>query len=367
MVTVIKNSSMAVRSPLSQVGANTMAKNIPFLSAAIAGALLSLCGSAVLAADMTPLPSKKGPEVESLKDYYFVPMITKIEAFGGALTEGYPYGSWVGQGGAQASVNMLIDDSTAIQVDGLLGFEKNSFVAGLSGHGYKFQLNKWLAGVYASGEYRGGSGGSGDLKFGGEGAYFINSFTLQGIAGAETQAFAPSRPGYDCQTSGFNGCQIGYEPGAGWNLYDAFDNLQPNLGQGLYHTTRFFDHVELAYYLTDDLKFSAAHEYTSGFNSAVLGVEYLYRTGKSIAPAVFVEGSIGEKGQASILGGVRIFFGEEDKPLIRREREDDPTTKLRRTFMTSANLRSRRDGQTGSQAGKVLNFPISHQCTSFGC
>lgn len=36
--------------------------------------------------------------------------------------------------------------------------------------------------------------------------------------------------------------------------------------------------------------------------------------------------TLDEDGEATLLGGLRLYFGQDDKPLIRRHREDDPGT-----------------------------------------
>ena len=37
-----------------------------------------------------------------------------------------------------------------------------------------------------------------------------------------------------------------------------------------------------------------------------------------------LDGRVGEEGFASVMAGVSLYFGGEDKSLIRRHREDDP-------------------------------------------
>ena len=41
--------------------------------------------------------------------------------------------------------------------------------------------------------------------------------------------------------------------------------------------------------------------------------------------SLFVEGRAGEGSFHGVWGGVRFYFGQKDKTLIRRHREDDPT------------------------------------------
>ncbi len=40
--------------------------------------------------------------------------------------------------------------------------------------------------------------------------------------------------------------------------------------------------------------------------------------------AAFAEGRLGEHNRNGVFGGLRFYFGQKDKSLIRRHREDDP-------------------------------------------
>jgi hypothetical protein len=42
--------------------------------------------------------------------------------------------------------------------------------------------------------------------------------------------------------------------------------------------------------------------------------------------SLFAEGRVVESGGSSVWGGLKIYFGQRDKSLIRRHREDDPPT-----------------------------------------
>lgn len=273
---------------------------------------------------------------------YNRPYFTKLEGFGGIATEGNPDHKWTGQGGVVGSVLVPFSEHYAVQLDGQLGGQGNGVTPGLAAHAYWADTKKGLAGLYGQADYASWSGGQGDLKFGGEAAYFMERFTAQGILGVESQSFEGAKPAYNCQAYANLGCEVGYEAHTGIGLYDAYGNRQSNMGRYLFQVPAFFDHVELGYYPTDDLKITIAHEYTAGVNVGVLGAEYLFRTGNGIAPAVFIEGSLGGDGNGSIITGVRFYFGEEgDKSLIRRHREDDPATHLRRTLKTLADAQSK--------------------------
>ena len=89
--------------------------------------------------------------------------------------------------------------------------------------------------------------------------------------------------------------------------------------------TRFFDQVNLAYYLTDDFKAYVGHRYLGGKNALALGGEYGMPLGHGVMASLFAEGRIGEDDYHGVWAGVRFYFGQNDKTLIRRHREDDPT------------------------------------------
>ena len=88
--------------------------------------------------------------------------------------------------------------------------------------------------------------------------------------------------------------------------------------------TRFFDEVNLAYYVNDDFKLFVGHRYLSGKNALALGTEYGIPVGGGVVAALFAEGRIGEDDFHGVWGGVRFYFGHKNKTLIRRHREDDP-------------------------------------------
>jgi hypothetical protein len=89
-------------------------------------------------------------------------------------------------------------------------------------------------------------------------------------------------------------------------------------------TSRFFDWVSASYYVTDNFKLSIGHLYTFGRNGLTLGSEYGFALGGGRMAALFAQGLIGEGGNNGVLGGVRLYFGQRDKTLIDRNRQDDP-------------------------------------------
>jgi hypothetical protein len=87
---------------------------------------------------------------------------------------------------------------------------------------------------------------------------------------------------------------------------------------------RFFDSIRASYYVTDNFKLSLGHIYTIGRNGLSLGAEYGFALGGGRMAALFAQGVIGEGGTNIVLGGLRIYFGQRDKALIDRNRQDDP-------------------------------------------
>ena len=91
---------------------------------------------------------------------------------------------------------------------------------------------------------------------------------------------------------------------------------------------RFFDVVTASYYVTDNFKLSIGHRYIFDRNALALGGEHGFALGGGRMAALFTEGTLGEHGTYSALAGLRIYFGQRDKSLMDRHRQDDPTDYL---------------------------------------
>jgi len=87
---------------------------------------------------------------------------------------------------------------------------------------------------------------------------------------------------------------------------------------------RFFDTVRASYYVTDNFKLSIGHVYTLGRSALSLGSEYGFALGGGRMASLFAEGLVGERGVNGARGGLRVYFGQHDKTLIDRNRQDDP-------------------------------------------
>lgn len=80
--------------------------------------------------------------------------------------------------------------------------------------------------------------------------------------------------------------------------------------------------VELAYYLTEDFKVSGGYRRFLDIDAGAFGFEF--QPGFGFPMSFFADAMIGSDDYTSIMGGIRIFFGGDDKTLMARHRQDDP-------------------------------------------
>jgi len=121
-----------------------------------------------------------------------------------------------------------------------------------------------------------------------QGALYNGRFALEGIAGVESGNVA---------LEGFGSRTLG---------------------------TYFVDVMKLSYYPTDNFKLSVGHSYSLGTHSFLIRAEHGFSIGGGKMAALYARGSVSADGDASVLAGLRVYFGQRDKTLIQRHREDDP-------------------------------------------
>ncbi len=81
-----------------------------------------------------------------------------------------------------------------------------------------------------------------------------------------------------------------------------------------------------AFYPTDDLRLDLSYTYLQGPGSAIgAGTEWM-PGGKALS--FFANASVSQNNNWTVLGGLKVYFGEPSKALIRRHREDDPDNLL---------------------------------------
>jgi len=248
----------------------------------IVGGLTVLSGGVAAAADFplvtkAPAPVAGLPAVDGLN--------FKADGFGGSITNRSVYG-------ADGAVSIPLGGQFGLQLDGALGsFDARTFGSGAA-HAFWRDPSQGLAGFYTSHTVWDRMGGVYVGRYGGEGALYLGRWTLEGIAGVET----------------------------GSNKSETVGNVVDTIAI----TTRFFDKVSASYYVTDNLRLSLGHAYTDAHSMVTLGGEWGFRVGDRTMGALFVEGRAGSGDFHGVWGGLRFYFGNHDKTLIRRNREDDP-------------------------------------------
>jgi hypothetical protein len=81
--------------------------------------------------------------------------------------------------------------------------------------------------------------------------------------------------------------------------------------------------ADLALYATDNFRMSIGASSIGGFEMGRAGLEW-FMGDTGLPVSLKLDGRVGEDGFASVMAGVSLYFGGEDKSLIRRHREDDP-------------------------------------------
>ncbi|MEQ1523630.1 MAG: hypothetical protein ABL936_20380 [Aestuariivirga sp.] len=87
--------------------------------------------------------------------------------------------------------------------------------------------------------------------------------------------------------------------------------------------SEFYAVGDVAFYATDNLRLQVGASTVAGFESARAGLEW-FMSDTGIPASFTLEGRLGEDGFSSATAGFNLYFGGEDKSLIRRHREDDP-------------------------------------------
>lgn len=96
-----------------------------------------------------------------------------------------------------------------------------------------------------------------------------------------------------------------------------------NLDLAGVQSSQFFGFGDVAYYPDDNLRLSIGASTVAGFKSGHINAEYQL-SDSGLPLSLTAEGRIGDAGFVTASLGLKLYFGAEDKTLIRRHREDDP-------------------------------------------
>lgn len=94
-----------------------------------------------------------------------------------------------------------------------------------------------------------------------------------------------------------------------------FENVQK------FHTDDVVAQLGAAYYISDNFAVNASYRHFLSIDAGAVGFEYQPET---LPGSLFVDAMVGSDHYTSIMGGLRIYFGADDKSLKARHREDDP-------------------------------------------
>ena len=209
----------------------------------------------------------------------------KFDILGGSLAE-------EGFGGVRGAVSIPLGVQYGLQIDGVATGYDGDFLGAVAGHLFWRNPVVGLLGIYGSHLHWDRYGGLHTNRVALEAEYYQGAWTFTAVLGAES------------------------------------GNSKSRISGGVIDTisvdSRFYDIVDIHYYYNENARVSIGHRYLGGKHALALGAEW----SKPIAPrtlgSLFVEGRVGEDDYKSIFAGLRVYFGNSDKPLIRRHREDDP-------------------------------------------
>ena len=229
-------------------------------------ACIALASSGAMAADM-PMPPECVQAVSALNG--------KLEGAGTWIDDDHDKGGRIHGGG---SLSFPLGCLIGVQLDGAIGDLDGETTGGGAIHIFTRDPSSYLFGV--QGQYL--AVGNDDIwRIGGEAHFYLQNFSIEGFAGYEHS--------------------------------DVFKG-------------EFTAVADLAFYPIDDLRLSVG--YRRFLDTDVGAVAFEWQPGIGLPLSVFAEGQVGTDHYASIFAGLRVYFGGEEKSLIRRHREDDPENLL---------------------------------------
>jgi hypothetical protein len=220
----------------------------------------------------------------------------------------------------RGSLSWPLGGQFGLQVDGLAGSYQSDFLGGAAAHLFWRDPSIGLLGVYADSVVWDHFGGLYASHVAVEGERYWGFWSVQGIAGVE-----------------FGNSQSNVSALPGVTTIDSFAVK-----------TRFFDQIDLSYYLTDNLKLGVGHRYLGGKEAAAFTGEWAFPIGHGMMGSLIAEGFVGESNFHGVWGGLKVYFGPNDKPLISRHRRDDPNDWMPNALFTITNSHNTTSIPTGS-------------------
>jgi len=240
---------------------------------------------------------------------------------------------WNGIGGATGTITVPIGHSFGAQLDLGSGAFGNSAQGSAAGHLFCRDPEKGLVGAYGDGMLMGSNVGSGVWTAASELEIYLGKFTGRAILGIQGGNY------YRAELNPLEVYAFGGHPA--FTVSDYFTDI-----------------VSATFYPIDDLAISVGHIYSFGRNAVIGEIEYLppqFRGG-NIAPSVFFNASYGWNNSSNIMAGIRVYFGNHDKTLIRRQREDDPVTFENSRMQASSQFRMKAQQAQMTLQNAIMNI-----------
>jgi hypothetical protein len=194
---------------------------------------------------------------------------------------------------AAGSLSLPVGDRFGVQLDAAASGSSAGWLAGGVIHGFTRDPDNYLIGL-ATGVVRGPTGTLGVI--GVEGELYLDNFSIEAWAGVA---------GID---------------------YDVLPDV-----------AGVFVLADAAYYFTDDFRASVGYSHLLGVNGLHLGAEYQL-TNWDLPLSVTADARFNTDGSYSVMGGIKGYFGGEQKSLKDRHRQDDPPNRVLSLFMASGSL-----------------------------
>jgi hypothetical protein len=223
----------------------------------------------------------------------------KADIFGGHFNDG-------GFFGGRGSVTVPLGFRYGAQLDGTVAGYRGDFLGRIGGHLFWRDPAAGLLGIYGNYTRWDRNGNVRSTHLGVEGEYYNGPWTISAIVGAESG-----------------------------NTTSVFNNP---FFEGFNVKSRFFDMVDIHYYLNENSRVSIGHRYVGGRHALSLGGEWARPIAPRALGSLFVEARLGEDHYSGVWAGLRVYYGRGDKSLIRRHREDDPTNPWDFYFPSFKNL-----------------------------
>jgi hypothetical protein len=269
----------------------------------------------------------------------------KVETFGGVISNR----SIAGQQGA---LSVPLAGPLGLQIDSAFGSLENRGFGNIAGHLFWRNPSQGLIGIYTSHTLWDQFGGAYVGQVAGEAEYYFGRFTFQGIAGVE----------YGNSASSTVSTTSIVAPGP----FGAPGVITTSTMTSMFDVrTRFFDQINLKYYFTDNWDGYIGHRYLGGKNALALGSEYAIPLGSRFQVSAFVEARVGESNFNGVWGGLKFYFGQKDKPLIARQRQDDPNIWSADSLFSILNSQSSSGSSSSTQFCNGPFPPVGGSCEVF--